>query len=263
MKLEIAVVSATGAGTAASEGADRVELCSSLELGGITPSQGLMEASLEHVDGRLEIHALIRCRPGDFRYSASDVDTMVHETRHLLAQGAHGVVFGALSGEGDVDLTATRRLVDAAREANPDAQLTFHRAIDQARDPLAVLDELLALGFTRVLTSGHEPSAGAGLPTLERMVQRAHGDAEIMAGGGLTLEDIPAMHAAGLAAVHLSAKKVVSSRADSSARADSSPHTGKPIDVGSHRWDPTAYTVTDRPTVRSARAIVNALLVQQ
>ncbi len=151
MKLEIAVVSAAGAGTAAAEGANRVELCSGLELGGITPSQGLMESSMEHVDGRLEIHPLIRSRPGDFRYSASDLDTMVHEIRHLLAQGAHGVVMGALTPSGEVDVQAVQRLVGSARDANPEAQLTFHRAIDHSKDPLAALEQLMELGgFTRV-----------------------------------------------------------------------------------------------------------------
>lgn len=248
MKLEIAVVSAAGAGTAAAEGADRIELCSSLELGGVTPSQGLMEASMEHVDGRLAIHPLIRSRPGDFRYSASDLDTMVHEIRHLLAQGAHGVVVGALTPSGDVDVHAIQRLVDSAKEANPEAELTFHRAIDQSRDPVAALEQLMELGFTRILTSGHEATAGAGLSTLTTMAERAGSALQIMAGGGLTLDDIPAMHRAGLAAVHLSAKKTVSTLADGA------------VSLGAQDGsDPTAYTVTNRDVVRAARAKVNAL----
>lgn len=247
MKLEIAVVSALGSGVAASEGADRIELCSSLELGGVTPSQGLMEASVEHVDGRLEIHPLIRCRPGDFHYSASDLDTMAREIRALLAQGAHGVVLGALTAGGEVDVHATRLLADAARETKAEAQLTFHRAIDQSADPLAALDQLLELGFTRVLSSGHAATAGAGAETLARMVQRAGGDLEIMAGGGLTLGDIPAMRQAGVAAVHLSAKKMVSTLA-----------AGAISLGGQDRSDPTAYMVTDRETVRAARAAVDA-----
>ncbi|MEV7605042.1 copper homeostasis protein CutC [Paenarthrobacter sp. NPDC089322] len=248
MKLEIAVTSAAGAGTSAAEGADRIELCSSLELGGVTPSQGLLEASLEHVDGRLEVHPLVRCRPGDFLFSASDVDTMVHEIRHLLKLGAHGVVVGALGADGSLDLRATRRFRDVVLEANPDAQITFHRAIDHSVDPLTALDALLELGFTRVLTSGHEATAGAGLPTLSRFVEHAGGALEIMAGGGLTLDDIPAMHAAGLSAVHLSAKRTVSTLRAST------------VSLGSQDGaDPTAYTVTDRETVRAARAAVNAV----
>ncbi|MFF2843945.1 copper homeostasis protein CutC [Paenarthrobacter sp. NPDC057981] len=248
MKLEIAVVSAAGAGIAASEGADRIELCSSLELGGVTPSQGLLEASLEHADGRLEIHPLVRSRPGDFLYSASDVDTMVHEVRHLLSQGAHGVVVGALTPSGDVDVRTVRRLLETALEANSRAQVTFHRAIDQSRDPLFALDQLLELGFTRVLTSGHAPTAGAGLATLTRMVELSGGALEIMAGGGLSLEDIPPMRSAGLSAVHLSAKKTVSTLSQGT------------ISLGTQDGsDPTAYTVTDREIVREARAKLNAV----
>jgi copper homeostasis protein len=248
MKLEIAVTSAAGAGTSAAEGAERVELCSSLELGGITPSQGLLEASLEHADGRLEVHALVRPRPGDFHYSASDVDTMVHEVKHLLRGGADGVVVGALTPGQDVDVPVVQRLLDSARETKPDAQLTFHRAIDQSRDPMAALELLLDLGFTRVLTSGHEAAAGAGLAMLRRMVERAGNAMDIMAGGGLRLSDIPAMKNAGLSAVHLSAKRVISTLA------------GPVVSLGSgDGLDPTAYTVTDRRTVRAARAAVNAV----
>ncbi|MEV7660574.1 copper homeostasis protein CutC [Paenarthrobacter sp. NPDC089316] len=248
MKLEIAVVSAAGAGVAAAEGAHRVELCSSLELGGVTPSQGLLEASMEHVDGRLEIHPLVRCRPGDFLYSASDIDTMVHEVKHLLLEGAHGVVIGALTPNGGVDVHSVQRLLEAAREANPEAQVTFHRAIDQSQDPLAALDQLVELGFTRVLTSGHAATAGAGLATLATMVEQAGQVLEIMAGGGLALEDIPAMHAAGLSAVHLSAKRTVSTLKQGT------------ISLGTQDGsDPTAYTVTDREAVRAAKAKINAL----
>ncbi|MFK0004164.1 copper homeostasis protein CutC [Paenarthrobacter sp. NPDC090522] len=251
MKLEIAVTSAAGAGTSAAEGADRIELCSGLELGGLTPSQGLLESSMEHVDGRLGIHALVRCRPGDFHYSASEVDTMVHEVRHLLALGADGVVVGALTRDDEVDVPVTARLVDVARQTNPEAGITYHRAIDQSRDPLRALEQLLELGFTRVLTSGHEPTAGEGLPTLAQLVERSAGAIEIMAGGGLKLSDIPAMHAAGLSAVHLSAKRTVSTLADSA------------ISLGSQDGaDPTAYSVTDRETVRAARAAVNAVNLQ-
>lgn len=244
MKLEIVVVGAQGAAVAAEEGADRIELCSALELGGLTPSQGLMDAAQEAVAGRLEIHPLIRSRPGDFLYSSADLDTMDREIRFLLTQGAHGVVIGVLTAAGEIDIHATRRLADAALETSPNAQLTFHRAIDQTPDPAAAVEQLVELGFTRVLTSGGAPTVGAGLGTLGRMAQRAAGRLEVMAGGGLALDDIPALGTAGLSAVHLSAKSTVStrkSRDNSLETADFSP-------------DPTAYMITDRDVVRAARA---------
>ncbi|MDQ0029618.1 copper homeostasis protein CutC [Arthrobacter bambusae] len=243
MKLEIVAVGAQGAAVAAEEGADRIELCSALELGGLTPSQGLMEAAQEAAGGRLEIHPLIRSRPGDFLYSSADVDTMDREIRFLLTQGAQGVVIGVLTAAGDIDVRTTRKLADTALETNPKAQLTFHRAIDQTPDPAAAVEQLVDLGFTRVLSSGGAPTVGAGIATLERMVQRAAGRLEVMAGGGLALDDIPALHRAGLSAVHLSAKATVSTWKNPAGATD------KPA-----ASDPTAYMVTDRELVRAARA---------
>ena len=243
MKLEIVAFGAQGAAVAAEEGADRIELCCALELGGLTPSQGLMEAAHEAAAGRLEIHALIRSRPGDFLYSDTDVDTMEREIRFLLAQGAHGVVIGVLTATGDIDVRATRKLADTALETNPNAQLTFHRAIDQTPDPAAAVEQLVELGFTRVLSSGGAPTVAAGITTLERMVQRAAGRIQVMAGGGLVLDDIPALHGAGLSAVHLSAKTTVSTWKS---------RTGSVEPPG--QQDPTAYIVTNRDLVRAARA---------
>lgn len=243
MKLEIVTVGAQGAAVAADEGADRIELCSALELGGLTPSQGLMEAAQEVAAGRLEIHPLIRSRPGDFLYSGADLDTMDREVRCLLIQGAHGVVIGVLTAAGEIDIQATRRLADAALDTNPNAQLTFHRAVDQTRDPAAAVEQLVELGFTRVLSSGGAATVGAGLATLGRMVQRAAGRLEVMAGGGLALDDIPALRSAGLSAVHLSAKTTVSTSASRAVPP-----------AGPDASDPTAYMVTDRNLVRAARA---------
>ncbi|MBT2593720.1 copper homeostasis protein CutC [Arthrobacter sp. ISL-72] len=242
MKLEIAVASADGAGTAAAEGADRIELCSSLELGGITPSQGLMEAAAERAHGKLEIHPLIRCRPGDFTYSPTELDTMEREIRMLLAQGAQGVVFGALTPGGEVDVAATRRLAECARNADPSAQLTFHRAIDRSPDAVAAVEVLLGLGFTRVLSSGRSASAREGLDTLVRMARAAAGHLQVMAGGGLRIPDIPAVKRSELDAVHLSAKRQVSASASGA------------LSLGA--WDgadPMAYYVTDAAAVRAAR----------
>lgn len=258
MKLEIAVVSAAGAVVAVGGGAHRVELCCALELGGLTPSQGLAESTLAGLDGlsqNLEdhagVHPLIRCRPGDFIYSEDDVRTMVAETKALLRMGCAGVVVGALTPHGDVDKEAMMRLADAAREINPAAELTFHRAMDQAADPLGVIDELASLGFTRILTSGQAPSAGAGLAMLKRMVKHAGGRIDVMAGGGLAAADIPAMHQAGVSAVHLSAKRTVST-------------AGHAIALGTADGaDPTAYQVTDKAIVKAAAAACTNFPVEQ
>src|SRR5439155_23556535 len=111
----------------------------------------------------------------DFVYSGTDLDTMDREIRFLLTQGAHGVVIGVLTALGEVDIQATRKLADTALETNPSAQLTFHRAIDLTRDPAAAVEQLMELGFTRVLSSGGAATVGAGIATLERMAKRAAG----------------------------------------------------------------------------------------
>lgn len=234
MKLEIAVVSAQGAAIAAEEGADRIELCTSLELGGLTPSQGLLELSAQCVAGRLEIHPLVRCRPGDFVYSALELETMTRDAARLLKQGAIGVVFGALLPSGAIDCTASRRFVESALAVNPAAQLTFHRAIDSSIIDEAAVETLISLGFTRVLSSGGAPAAGDGLATLAAMKACAAGRLEIMAGGGLLVGDIRSLEAAGMSAVHLSAKEMIN-------------------DGG-----PDAYMITNRDIVRQARHAVDA-----
>lgn len=247
MKLEIAVVSAAGAAVAITGGADRVELCSALELGGLTPSQGLAVATLERLaqlaseagpgDKPAGVHPLIRCRPGDFSYSQDDVNTMVEEVKALLGIGCAGVVVGALLPDGRLDRDAVARMADAARETSPTAELTFHRAMDQVPDALGLIDELADLGFTRILTSGQAATAGAGIDMLRKMAEHADGRLQIMAGGGLKPSDIPAMYDAGVQAVHLSAKRMVSGNTSA-------------VAVGSA--DSAAYQVTDQEIVRAA-----------
>ncbi|MYX21863.1 copper homeostasis protein CutC, partial [Streptomyces sp. SID8380] len=131
--LEIAVTSAAGARVARDHGADRVELCTGLELGGLTPSAALVE-SVAAVGTPVQV--LVRCRPGDFVHDAEEIALMTAEVRSVIASGARGVVIGALTAEGTLDVEAVARLRDAAREADPAAEVTLHRAIDVAADPV-------------------------------------------------------------------------------------------------------------------------------
>ncbi|MER6980970.1 copper homeostasis protein CutC [Streptomyces carpinensis] len=204
--LEIAVTSPAGARAAREHGADRVELSTGLELGGLTPSA----ASVEAVTAvGLPVQALVRCRPGDFVYEAEEIALMVAEVRSVVASGASGVVVGALTTAGSLDIDAVTRLADAAHDAarnqGRSIDVTLHRAIDQSADPAAAAALLPALGITRVLTSGGAATAAAGLATLASMVAAAPG-VQVMAGGGVRTTDIPALVTAGVAAVHLSAK---------------------------------------------------------
>ena len=205
--LEIAVTAPTAAATALALGADRVELCSALELGGVTPSQALLEAALE-AGG--ETHVLVRSRPGDFVYAADEVELMRREARAVVRAGAAGVVIGALTPAGELDLEAIAAIADAAREARSDVQITVHRAIDASADPVRCAAALATspLAPTRLLTSGGAEAVGDALDVVRAMVAAA-GPVQVMAGGGVTPAVIPALLGVGVAAVHLSAKRTV------------------------------------------------------
>lgn len=239
--LEIAVTSPQGAVVARDGGADRVELCVGLELGGLTPSQALVETT--HETG-IPAHALVRCRPGGFVHTPDEVELMVREVRTVLRSGAAGVVVGALRPDRTLDEDALLRFVDAARSVSATAEITLHRAIDHAVDPVAAAATLAALGFTRVLTSGGAPTAGAGAATIARMVDAA-GPVQVMAGAGVIPADIGALVATGAAAVHLSAKRA----------APDSEHAGVPMGGAD---DGSAHFVTDAEVVAAARRALDA-----
>ncbi|WP_328902577.1 copper homeostasis protein CutC [Streptomyces sp. NBC_00441] len=243
--LEIAVTSPAGARAARENGADRVELCTALELGGLTPSAALVEAVA--AEG-LPVQVLVRCRPGDFVHDAEEVALMAAEVRSVIASGAAGVVIGALTADGTLDTDAVARLADAARGSGHPAEVTLHRAVDQSADPVATAALLPALGLTRVLTSGGAPAAADGLAAIAAMVVAAPG-VEVMAGGGVRLADIPALAAAGVASVHLSAK----------VRAPRRPGgTWVPMGAGGTSAEQDTHFVTDPEVVALARRALDA-----
>lgn len=174
MRVEISVESVDGARVAARAGAARVELCAGLSDGGLTPSVALIEAAAELID----VHVLVRPRPGDFHYTRDELDLVVRDIAVARRHGAAGVVVGALAADGTVD-DACAAFVDAAG----DLETTFHRAIDVSADSRQALDRLAALGFTRVLTSGRRRSAIDGAPLIKQLT--AQTGVTVMAGGGV------------------------------------------------------------------------------
>ncbi|MFC4127117.1 copper homeostasis protein CutC [Nocardia rhizosphaerae] len=204
--LEFAVQDVAGALGARRVGADRVELCAALGVtGGLTPSAGTIGAV---VATRIPVHALIRCRAGGFRYlDADEIAVMNADARAAVSAGAAGLVVGALTADRRVDSAVLRRVL--AGIAVSDIEITFHRAIDQVGDRAAALDTLVELGVTRVLTSGGAVRCADGVNELAGMVDHAAGRIQIMAGGGVTLDDLPALRRAGVDAVHLSARRLV------------------------------------------------------
>lgn len=204
--LEICVDSVAGARAAIAGGADRIELCGALVLGGLTPSQGLVAAVLAIArPARVPVHVMVRPRSGDFAYDADMLALASAEATALLAQGVQGLVFGA-AHHGELDVAALRVWVDRlARPAAPPA-LTLHRAVDLLDDPAAAVEPAITLGFSRILTSGGASSAAAGAATIARMVARADGRCTIMAGAGVHADNVAALIATtGVREVHGSA----------------------------------------------------------
>lgn len=207
MLLEIASNSVASALAAEAGGAGRVELCSALEVGGLTPSHAAIALACERL--RIPVHVLVRPRAGDFVFDDLECEVMRRDIETCRALGCAGVVIGVLTADGDVDSHRCRALVDAAG----DLSVTFHRAFDFARDPLAALDAVIALGCSRLLTSGQANDALAGAPLIRTLVERARGRITIMPGGGIDAHNIAAIAAAtGAREFHASAKARVGSR---------------------------------------------------
>jgi copper homeostasis protein len=183
------VDSVDGALAAERAGASRLELCAALADGGTTPSAGLIQAVCGAVE--IPVMVLVRVRGGDFVYSSIELDVMRRDVAHALERGAAGVVVGALLPDGDVDSASTRALVDAAG----DAPVTFHRAVDLSRDPIAAVRTIAELGVATVLTSGAAQTALEGAPTIVRMAAAVPG-MEVMAGGGVNETNVSQVVAA-------------------------------------------------------------------
>ncbi len=199
--LEIVAQDAVGARTAIAAGADRIELCQALSTGGMTPSLGILESVIDAVGGE-RVAVLVRPRGGGFVYSDEEIDVVAADVRAAVERGASGVVVGALTRDGAVDVDVLARW----REAAGGAEVVFHRAIDVLSDPLPALEVLIENGVTRVLTSGGAARSLDGVAALRAMADHGAGRIQIQAGGGVTIDAIPALVAAGVDAVHLSAR---------------------------------------------------------
>jgi copper homeostasis protein len=177
--IEACVDSVPSAMAAEAGGAGRVELCDNLIEGGTTPSAGTIAECRARL--RIPIFAMIRPRGGDFLYTDVEYAIMRRDIAHARSLGADGVVLGLLRPDGSVDVERTRALVEAARPL----PVTFHRALDVARDADQALDALIALGVDRVLTSGQAATAPEGAAVIARLVRRAAGRIGILPGCGI------------------------------------------------------------------------------
>ena len=183
IQIEVAVDSVVSATAAERGGAARLELCSNLLEGGVTPSAGL----LAQVRARTSIPvvSIIRPRPSDFFYSEEECAVMRRDIDCAKNLGADGVVLGLLTPAGQVDMERTRELIDLARPLS----ITFHRAFDMSADLFRALEDICNLGVDRILTSGGEPTAVQGADSIARLVSAARGRCVIMAGGGIRFQN--------------------------------------------------------------------------
>ena len=241
--LEICCGSLNDALEAQLGGADRVELCSALFLGGLTPSA----ATIMEARARLKIPfvAMVRPRSGGFCYSDAEMSVMERDAEFASASGADGIVLGVLHDDGTVDVNRCKCLRTIAREQ----QAVFHRAFDVVPEPFRALDQLVDLGFTRILTSGQRKNAADGWELISRLIDYAKGRIEIFPGGGIgpgNIRDVVAR--TGCNQVHLTAFKTCYDR---------STQRQPEIAFGAEGSPPeTEYELTDRELVRS---IVNLL----
>ena len=169
-------------------GADRVELCSDLFEGGLTPSLGTV-LTAKRVSS-IPINCMIRPRGGDFCYSDLEFQVMKEDIMAFKKAGVNGIVFGILTPQGDVDVERCRQIIEIARPLS----VTFHRAFDMTRDPYKTLDDLIGLGVDRVLTSGQEATVPEGMDLLADLVRIAEDRIIIMPGCGITERNFKKIH---------------------------------------------------------------------
>jgi len=182
--IEIATTDFITTKAAVEGGADRIELCASLIEGGITPSYGTLLQCRETFD--VDLFPIIRPRGGDFLYTEEEFQMMLKEVKFCKEVGCEGVVIGLLQEDGNIDIKRTAALVQAAYPLD----VTFHRAFDRCIDPFMALEQLIAVGCQRILTSGQKPIVMEGLETLIQLVEAANDRIIIMPGSGVRKENI-------------------------------------------------------------------------
>ena len=184
-KIEICANSVESAVKAQEGGAYRVELCAGIPEGGTTPSFGEIRMARQLLQ-QTKLHVIIRPRGGDFLYTQLEQEIMLHDIKVARQLGADGVVFGCLTAEGNVDVPAMKKLMNAVGDMN----VTFHRAFDMCRNPKEALEQIIELGCSRILTSGLETNAVKGIPMLKELIAQADGRIIIMPGCGVNPNNI-------------------------------------------------------------------------
>ena len=205
--LEVCVDSVESALAAERGGADRLELCQNLVIGGTTPSCKLFETIRKY--SKIPIHVLLRPRFGDFCYTQFEFEMLCAEAAMYRELGAEGVVIGMLLPDGTLDIQRMEKLM----ETTEGMSVTLHRAFDVCRDPQTALEQAVKLGIRTILTSGQQNSALKGAVLLKELKEQAAGRIQIQAGGGICAEAIRELYPlSGVTAYHMSGKTELDSR---------------------------------------------------
>jgi copper homeostasis protein len=203
MLLEICANSYQSAKNAQIAGAKRIELCSELSIGGITPSYGLIQQVIEELD--IETFVLIRPRSGNFQYSEAEFDSIKKDIQICKDLGCHGIVSGVLNEDNTIDIKRTQDLIALSKPL----PFTFHRAFDVVPNPKDALEQLIKLGVHRILTSGQHPKAIDGIENLKALKEQAKKRITLLAGSGINSQNAKLFKDAGFEELHASASKVI------------------------------------------------------
>ena len=243
--LECCVDSVESAIAAKKGGADRLELCSALVIGGLSPSQALYQTIREQTD--LPIRVLLRPRFGDFCYTDFEHEILKKEVRSFRQLGADGIVIGSMNPDGTLHLEQMKELMEEAKGM----PVTLHRAFDMCREPLETLEDAKKLGIDTILTSGQKNNCVDGTVLLKALVEKAQGKPEIMIGGGVDASVLGRLYEeTGASAYHMSGKIVVESAM-----------TYRKEDVRMGAADVSEYEIwrTSEERIRAARKVLEEL----
>lgn len=241
--LECATDSVESALAAAAGGADRLELCANLIIGGTTPTLALYDEVRSHSD--IPLYILIRPRFGDFLYSDYEANVICREIEMFEKAGAEGVVIGSLNKDGYLNMEHMKRFMDCAK----DMSVTLHRAFDMSADPFATLEQAKELGVQTILTSGQAPSSLEGIDLYEKLMEKAAGEITILAGGGIKASTIEKLlQKTSLTAFHMSGKIVKESEME---------YRNPTVSMGLPGISEYNIWLTDEKNVREARSVLD------